>query len=250
MPFLEQVLKTFKISADLLDTDELSVQRNLANILRQAAINHLRTSSKIIAKSFRGEYIASGLGHYKDFLQEQGKNTVWGTYIEATALGEALDCHVVVTPIKGTTKQAPICLYRSENANAPTVHLYNSNNTHWYVNDKTRGDGNCLYNAFAQALQTIVQPTLPKKVLSPLVSQSIYQTKDRETREVIFHQQQISKSILRHPRPSQMESELNAEQKRVAKLSKVEQKQITDDYALALELAKEELRYDKAKQRA
>jgi len=153
--FLEQFekLKLFNYQ-ELIKLDEIAVQNKMAGALRAAAIKHLRTGKGVVAQSFRGEYIASGLdSSYEPFLDKQAKSGVWGTYIEATALAEMTGCTLVVTPVKDGAAQDPICLYRADNPNAPVIKLFNSNNTHWYVNSKTQGDGNCLFNAFAQAFQ-------------------------------------------------------------------------------------------------
>ena len=144
------------------DWNDDTVQTELAAKLRKAAIDHLRSSSNPIACNFRGNnaYTHDFNGPL-NFLTVQAKNGTWGTDIEAIALGEFFGVHVVVTPIKGTQIGDLRCLYQAPNADAPVIHLYNSNNNHWHYHAdgaKTKGDGNCLYNAFSQALLSYVKP--------------------------------------------------------------------------------------------
>jgi hypothetical protein len=202
-------------------SNEVEIQAQHASGLRALAIKFLRHSDHVVAKSFRGEYLASGLGSYNAFLNEQAKDKTWGTYIEATALGAALNKNVVVTPIKDGTKQDPICLYRAENQNEDTIHLFNRNNTHWFINEKTLGDGNCLYNAFAQSLQgRTKQPTL-----------------FQHDAEIIAHQKSIEQSISSQSPPSTLKADLEKEKARISGLEPKEQEQIANDYKLALKLA-------------
>jgi hypothetical protein len=242
MTLASNIYKKLGVKPDVfLEHDSNSIQTKLASTLRHHAIKHLRQSNGVVARSFRGEYMKSGLGYPHDFLDAQAKNRAWGTYLEAAALGEQLGCNVVVTPVKEGINQDSICLYRAEDKNAKTIHLYNSNNTHWYVDNKTKGDGNCLYNACAQALQTHVKHEFPKPK-SPTQSQAgWFKTKLNATKaniaDTVEQQHKIFEAIQKQPTPKELEAVFNHEQERISKLSSEEQQQIQDDHKLSLTLA-------------
>lgn len=250
-----------QLNVDVLALPEDDFQRACAKLLRMAAINHLANGAGIVAKSFRGEYHNTGEhASYGAFLREQAKEGVWGTYIEAAALGELLGCNVVATPVKNGVEQEPICLYRSEEKenkenNVPTLHLYNSNNTHWYVNSKTKGDGNCLYNAIAQGLRAqihkqnpeLMKTPKPTPVPRPQVSAGLFgESLKKEQKRAIQQQHQIELKIkaviARYPTPPQMRMNLKKEQQRIARLPRLEQQQIAADYRLALQLAAQQMK--------
>ena len=205
-----------------LTSSSNELQLLAAKKLREAAINHLASSQGIMARSFRGEYLASQLGDYKAFLQTQAQNNVWATYIEACALGEMFDHNVLVTLYNDGKKQSTICLYRSERSNAPTITLCNSDNTHWYFDQNTLGDGNCLYNAFLQALAE-------KTTLKPY--SSIF-------KNVMDQQRQILNDART---PSQLAIDFEKEQRRIQSLPAEIQDQIAKDYQYALKMAAEVL---------
>ncbi|MDF1684742.1 MAG: hypothetical protein P1U36_08820 [Legionellaceae bacterium] len=225
-----------------LEHDADTLQTTLASSLRQQAIQHLRQSEDVVAKSFRGEYIRSGLGYPHTFLDAQAKNHTWGTYLEATALGEQLGCNIIVTPVKKGVHQKPICLYRAEDKNAKTIHLYNSNNTHWYIDNKTRGDGNCLYNAFAQALQQHVQAENPQPQTPKQSHAGLFQIK-RDLAQSLEQQKHLLESIQKQQTPEEREVMFNQELARINQLSPQEKQQIQDDHMLALQLAYHDMGY-------
>lgn len=249
MSFLSRLKKVFGITETVFNQDEIHVQNALASILRRKAVEHLARNQGTVAKGFRGEYSKIDSKGHQEFLSTQSRNGVWGTYIEATALGEALDCHVVVTPVKKGVEQEPICLYHASDTKAPIVHLYNSDNVHWYVKSEksgekpTKGDGNCLFNAFAQALKRLVMPEL-KPASTQILSQGLFKSSP-ESEVVIQHQQKIAAAIRKQPTPAQLEEQFQSEKTRISRLSPQEQKQIKDDHQYALTLAKEEMGYAK-----
>lgn len=226
----------------------IDIQKKYQHLLRKEAIEHLAYSQQISARSFRQEYLAAGLGSYQPFLNAQSKNGAWGTYLEAIALSEKYGVNLVVTPVSYGVKQNPICLYRADSPNAKTVHLYNSNNTHWYVDSKTLGDGNCLYNAFSQALYKLsmiisnsadsTEKSFSKKLIDkPLSKLSFFHhTHDKEVRN---SQEAILAAIRKAPTSAEKEQDFEQERKRISHLSPEEQKQIADDHAYALRLARE-----------
>lgn len=228
---------------------QITIQNKFHQMLRKEAIEHLARSKQISARSFRQEYLAAGFGNYQNFLNDQKKNGVWGTYLEGIALSEKYGVNLVVTPVTGGIKQNPICLYRAENPDAKTVHLYNSNNTHWYVDSQTMGDGNCLYNAYAQELfrlevltpqeAGLTEKLSPEKSTEVSITElSIFHHKhDDETRT---RQEAILSAISKAPTPAEKEQDFELERERISKLPPLEQKQIADDHTYALRLAREE----------
>jgi len=211
---------------DLLALSGLALQQQTARVLRKLAIEHLQTSKTPVAEAFRAEYVAAQLGpQVNEFLKAQSKNQAWGTYIEATALAERFGVHLVVLPIKNGVEQEPVSLYRTENDNAPVIILRNKDNQHWESrNGSTLGDGNCLYNAFAQELK--------------LISNQDLQIDNAETKQAVQQQQQAFNTYIKsQPKPSVVKQVLENEKARIAKLSPEEQQQIADDHAYALQLA-------------
>lgn len=257
MTLLEK-LKELNFPEEMLSMNSISLQLLQAPQLRRLAIQFLAKSNHPKARSFRGEAIATGLGEFKYFLSDQAKDKTWGTYLEAEALAALFDVNLVVTTVKNNIQQKPICLHRAESNTAPTIHLYNSNNTHWYVNQQTIGDGNCLYNAFAQALQTTAQQEAGiEAVATPaacattqglfhpqprFIGQKVAATNVQLTEQsVIQHQRDIADAIQLQPKPSELAVQFEAERARISKLPSAEQQQISSDYQLALRLAREDM---------
>lgn len=243
----------FPIDADFFSGNSPEyIQKKLAPILRHAAIDNLRNGQGMVAKAFRGEYIASGLGNFEEFLVAQGENAAWGTYIEAASIGELLGAHVIAMPVKGKAQQSPIALYSPSGDTAPVLQLFNKDNIHWYAaGDQTLGDGNCLYNALAENLQRIVIQELPPPVVEakkevPSVSASKQSFFSKEDNDVVTSQAAILRAIRLAPKPSEIEQQLNEEKKRFDSYpSEVQvqiKEQIAADYKLALKLAREEMR--------
>ncbi|WP_419419001.1 OTU domain-containing protein [Legionella sp. D16C41] len=222
---------------------QVVIQNLFRSKLRKEAMEHLAKSPEIVASSFRGEYQAIGAGSYKWFLEKQEKNAAWGTYIEAVALAEKYKVHLVVTPVKRGVPQNPICLYRSDAAQAKTAHLYNSDNTHWYFDSETKGDGNCLYNAYAQALFNLDiinadKAPVMETVESSLVDLSIFSNNYQA--DIRARQEAIEAAINEAPTVAERQQDFEREKERISKLPPNEQKQIADDHAYALRLAQEE----------
>lgn len=193
----------------LFEVDERYTQFRLARPLRSAAIAHLRYGETPRMIGFRDCY--NGL--YKDkftshdldsYLAHHNKNGVWGTEAQATALGDFFDFTVIVTEVADGEARPPYKLHETD-PSRPTIHLYNSNNTHWYFyegqGNKTIGDGNCLYNAFAQALRQlyfleeankkIKQPTSDRIAPDTETAVSDITTLSKEEQNAIDYQQKL-----------------------------------------------------------
>ena len=166
MALLKKLKKLFGKDVVQAFDDSLDIQSSMAPILRQSVMKHLQDSHSEVATAWREsyQYQFDHPADYHDFIRRQSRDKTWGTDIEAAALGELLGCHVSVstvavddsvTPVI-TTEHNPFYLYVAPNSDAPHIHLYNIGNTHWYVNENTKADGNCLYNAVAQGLQQAI----------------------------------------------------------------------------------------------
>ncbi|MDP3705737.1 MAG: hypothetical protein Q8R24_07480 [Legionellaceae bacterium] len=241
-------LKRLNVDENIFKSDEETVQDTLAPLLRKRAVDHLRTAQTPAAKSFRGEHVAAGQGPYEDYLKKQAQNGAWGTDLEAVALGESLGCNIVVTSINTQRKDATWPLH-FESKDAPTIHIYNDNDYHW-TNDPntwTKGEGNCLYNAVAKALQQQVYDQLAAQTtVSSTPATSLhsfhYNGKQVTSEKKILENQQrieaaIQTAIQNHQTPAELELQYKIEQERIHNLPESEQQQIKDDYRLALKLA-------------
>lgn len=249
-----QALLGESLYAQFLDSNPDDVQFLLQKKLRQLAIEHLRTANTPLACAFRAEYgIAAAQilePNWQAFLDKQSRNAAWGTYIELAALGELFDMDVTVSCINGKHESKPFCVHRaSDDAHhKPSVHLYNQSNCHWFVPGGTRGDGNCLYNAFAQLLRTFVKPkpvpiSVPDKKDEPVLQTkaSFFGSNCVEQKSIQL-QYGIEQAIAKQRTPKQVEQDFEVEKARLAKLSSEEQQQIAEDYKLALALARDELK--------
>lgn len=233
-----------KIDNDIFKEDSIAVQNKLSPILRQIAIKHLTNANTPNAKSFRGEYLPIDKIVYQQYLQEKSQNGTWGTEIEATAIGEALRLNIVVTSVYSDRSDTTWCLYL-EDANAPTIHLYNYENLHWTNNNNTltQTNGNCLFNAIAVSLKEL-ENHVPYK--SPLNSNSIfkYGSTERETiRKQILINLAIEVAIKNQQTPTEKEMAYLQEEKRIKQLPNEQKEQIAKDYTYALQLARENAQF-------
>lgn len=254
--FIENILGN-ELYQQLARSNREAVQGLLQARLRELAIHHLRTANTPLARSFRGEYSAIAEAGafsartWNQYLDLQSKNGTWGHEIEFAALGELFNVDVVVTNHRDETW----CPYRasSDTEAKPMIHLYNQSNTHWFVPGGTRGDGNCLYNAFAQALFAEVKPTIAHEEAAPESAHAVRPistlhtsttftlfNNTAEKKKAIQLQQSIEKAIAKQRAPNQITKDFEAECARIERLSPAEQQQIAEDHRLALKLAMEE----------
>ena len=229
------------IDSNIFNSNE-QIDTKLAPTLRQIAINHLAKAPTPAAKSFRGDHLLLNTTEYQKYLERQAHEGVWGTEIEAVALGEALHVNIVVTSIYSDRSDATWCLHL-EAQDAPTIHLYNYKNLHWSnsISAITKGDGNCLFNAIAEGMQELEAPIANK---SPLNSNSIFKYGSVE-KEAIKKQTLINRAIAsalqNHQTPAEKEIAYLKEEERIRKLPAAEQEQIAKDYAYALQLARADM---------
>lgn len=251
--FAGEMNKKFALDKSIFEKDNWQVQRQLAPLLRQIAVNHLATANTPAAKAFRGEYLLVARRPYQTYLDGQKRNGAWGTDIEAIALAETLGFNIVVTSVCKDRPDKTWCLHLQD-PKLPTVHLYNYGNYHWTngKNSSTIGDGNCLYNAVAKELKKLIYPQqheLLNEKHKPLSKNSIFQ-KDSSTNKKILESQKrihaaIANAIQNDQTPEQREVAYRKEEERIKKLPKEEQQQIAEDYKLSLQLASTEMFYEK-----
>jgi hypothetical protein len=148
--------------------NEADIQKILAPFLRELAIHQLRNSDTPHCKHFRNSFPRSDYPDMDVFLQRQQRNYVWAGADEAVALAEVFGLNLIMTytqrdvegnhlPMEGW--EPHYCHQASPAAN-DSVHLYFSPGVHYFVYhngySQTIGDGNCLYNGFAQHLQQFI----------------------------------------------------------------------------------------------
>lgn len=265
---LRHIIDLLELSEDSFLTDEETLQLKLAPILRKKAMQHLADAKTTVAKGFRGEYgAAHSTSSYQDYLSKQSKDQAWGTDIDAAAVGEFFGFHVVVTPVKKGVTQDTFCLYRASCDNAPVIHLYNSDNSHWFFDPQkpTLANNNCLFNAIAQSLKSIVKTQLkpikqvqPEKIqaASPIETPNLAipkKTQHSSQKNSLFTrplnsnehgtieiQKKIQNAISKKSDSQSLKKEFEAEKIRIQDLSPKEQKQIQDDHEFALRLASQE----------
>lgn len=240
MPSLQKIKAALgRSDKDFLVADE-TIQDRLRGPLRQKAIEHLRTAATPVAEGFRSQYLYGGQylhgnpPHVNTFLDRQSQNGTWGTYIEAAALGEALGCHVVVTDISKGIRRKPYCIYNAGDNDAEIIHLTLEDNRHWSINESTKGGGNCLYNAFSQALRGLFVAAQREK-------QPDTQRLSHEVAEVKAQREALLAVVKTQPTPEEHKEELALEKARIHSLPPEERVQIEEDHKFALELALKEL---------
>lgn len=149
---------------------ERDLQLILAPFLRELAIERLRHSDTQHCVEFRNSFPRSDDStlDMEGFLQRQAQNKIWAMADEAVALAEVLGVNLVMSycgsnasgdhlPLEGWE---PHYCHRAEPLTDDSVHLYFMPDEHYFAYHngyaKTIGDGNCLYNGFAQYLQQFV----------------------------------------------------------------------------------------------
>jgi hypothetical protein len=170
MSIAERIQEKLSIDVELFDLfDETQIQEQLEGVLREKALDHLLSSPDPMAEVFRSNFDVDHQVSMEDYFAEMSQPGAWATTDEAIALAEMLDINLDVHMIDyefnqdGTDVIKVVrheALYRTSTRDAPTITLNNRENEHWFVNDKTKSLGDCLFDAMAQALQQLVKPTL------------------------------------------------------------------------------------------
>jgi len=278
----QQVPEDIKTKEQLLhemgeaETDDTNFQKEHAKILRKLAIERLSSAEEgTEASKVSHEYanIQGALGgdislfsksgsdnpypeKFEDFLKIHSKSGVWGTYLEAIALAEYFNFHLVVTAINSKGEEHTFALYKDKKPDAPIIHLYNSGNTHWsFLKDgsSTAGGGNCLYNAFAQALRYQVRYEQNKPLEQQYMAQALaLPTPEKieiEQHKTIVESQKkrLEELVGKIDKPGLVMQSLVEEGNRIRRLSPEEQKQLIDDYKYAVQFASEEIEETKRK---
>lgn len=154
------------------EVKELELQTILAPFLRALAIEHIREGSTTYVTEFRELYDdvvgnvdtheAGDAVNITTFLNQQSQNGIYATDIEAGALAEKLGVTFAWTQVNADNfPSQPTCIgYHSSQEDAAIIHLYNRPGDHFFVvageYKSTLGDGNCLYNGFAQIIRQLI----------------------------------------------------------------------------------------------
>jgi len=229
--------------------NSVQLQQLWAPTLRASAIKHLAESDSPVGQGFRGEYgftKTSRTDTYQTYLEKQAKNGTWGTDIELISLSEDYQVNVVVTSFTKGVPSEPFVLHRVDNPEAPLIHLFNVDNKHWSYNNETLGDGNCLYNAFAQALGAIHRqnnPVFENKSYTNaelLQSHGVFETHSvtkSESAVLRSQENRFNELIQKAPTSSELKQDFLQEGRRISQLSTNEQQQIANDYEYSLDVA-------------
>ncbi|MDF1827075.1 MAG: hypothetical protein P1U39_02230 [Legionellaceae bacterium] len=152
--------------------DETQIQEQLEDVLREKALDHLLSSPAPKAKFFRSNFHVDHHVSREEYFAEMRQPGAWATTDEAIALAEMLDINLDVNMIDYEFNQDGTdvieivrhqALYTTSTPDAPTITLNNRENEHWFINDKTKSLGDCLFDAMAQALQQLVKPALVRE---------------------------------------------------------------------------------------
>lgn len=220
MPSLGSFDEAYRVLFDAHETKDKDLQCILAPFLRALAIRHLKSQQTELSKEIKSGYtVFEGLDTHEAgdaptfdaFLDEQSKAYIYATDLTATALAEALGVTFACTSVgadnmAGTNK--PYVYYKPPTKNAPVVHLYNSQNMHFFIIEgnfaSTVGDGNCLYNGFAQicSQHILCEQEEMKNSAVYIAQEKLYaQLKDIEPVSVDVLIQRVKDSILKHEKP-------------------------------------------------
>ncbi|MCH9689332.1 MAG: hypothetical protein K0U24_08910 [Gammaproteobacteria bacterium] len=209
------------------------IQYDLANTLRQQAIEHLAASTAPRAQGFRTDFAythdlqpdTTPPEAINTFLEQQAAPAAWATENEAIALAEMYGVNLniieVSTDKTKVVEKQPLHVHTAGQY-APTItlkfeHTEKGLGNHWFLEQykDTKADGNCLYNAFAQGLQEQV-----------LLEQAAINAQEEKLSKFTAQPTQAPISDTEAPSTAG-----GADEKQ----------QIQDDYKLALKLAREEL---------
>ena len=284
--FNSEANEFFRLDERVFEKSYREVQLELAPLLRQITIDHLKKADTRLTRDLKRAHEKSSNISYDTYLDGQRRlNGVWGSDDEAEALAEVLG-FTLMKLYDRFNPHEPWEAYSGKDG-MPTIHLHNYSNVHWSNNrGETIGDGNCLYNSFAKELKYLICPqednllqkdkSLQKggssskssnttqnsianknktsyasnsKKPSPLIQGGIFSSANKE---ILESQMRISNSISDPSKSSKTPLQRDIErcieereERRIQRLPENEQKQITEDYQLALKLAKEEMLKEK-----
>lgn len=232
---MQQLEETYR-----LDLAPWVKQRKLAPILRSVAMDHLHHGIGQVALDFQESIQNPALkADYANFFQERSKNGIWASDIEYQALCEFFAVNGWVTSINAKQEKRTWQIHKAINDDAPTIHLHNSNNVHWYVQNPSDilGDGNCLYNAFATALQTAsFAHTIQRKVVAHAAQQPFGNTVKADESRQNPEEVKLQATADAKQQQAQAEPKLTASQApKQSGLFKPSHMKVTDDQAIALQ---------------
>lgn len=233
-------------------SDEQEFQKEIATKLRTLTFEYLKGNlSHIIedgplVKKFRGGL--QKLGRMNEYVNKQSCEGAWATDEDMELLSEVLGVNLSI--IIPEIQKDPIEWYGDANNQKPTITLYNEKCTHWdaQVNGKKKkaiGDGNCGYNAVGISLLALkpVSQTSPNSRFLPSNNQPFFAEKRLTPSQNKFSQ---TSPPTKQPSASLTpEQQFNKAMDRLKIFSPTQynkvQKQIDDDYLMALKLFLDDL---------
>jgi hypothetical protein len=160
---------------------ERGYQLLMAPLLRRLAIHTLKNGDYEVIKNIQTQYAElSAIDNpdrqdrhdfksFDEFLNSQSRNGTYAQSFEAIALSVALGVGFKYCTVDVNTSRAVMLSaieLHSAGEDSDTVLLYNSPNHHYFIREgdpeSTYGDGNCLYNGFAQNLKLFALKNNPK----------------------------------------------------------------------------------------
>ncbi len=139
---------------------QLGEQELLAKLQSQDPGRQQKTLSKDERQLYQLTINNYGTAAFEEYLQLQARNTAWGEDLDAASLADLLDLTMGVTLVSQEGKESLTYNIRECLEERPRIICYNVAQNHWFFYPAdyhgTLGDGNCLYNSFAQALRQII----------------------------------------------------------------------------------------------
>jgi hypothetical protein len=227
-------------------------QKEIAIKLRSLTFEYLKGNLHDIiedgplVKKFRGGL--QKLGRMKEYVNKQSCEGAWATDEDLGLLSEVLGVNISI--IIPEIQNEPIEWYGDANNQKPTITLYNEKCTHWDAQvcgkkKKAMGDGNCGYNAVGLCLLTLkpVSQVSPNSRFLPSNNQPFFAEKKSTYSQIkLLQTTPSSKKSSTSPTDEQQFNTAmdNLKISSPAQYNKV-QKQIDDDYLVALKLFLDDL---------
>jgi hypothetical protein len=150
---LKKILKKLHITvtSEDLTLSSNTFQQKFAPVLRQLAVDNLEGGSHPICQAFR-DSIKDKLSIW---LENEKTARYWASDDSARSLAQLLNFDLYIQ----NNNEPAYLAYESDELSAKKIVLKNIYNTHWQnmgTKEATLGDGNCLFNAFAQSIQAIL----------------------------------------------------------------------------------------------
>jgi hypothetical protein len=150
---LTKILKKLdmKFSSEDLALPSNAFQQKYAPLLRRLAVDNLEKGSHPLCQAFR----KNSLQALSTWLTLEKRARYWGSDDSARSLAQLLNFDLFIQ----NNNEPAYLAFESDKHSAKKIVLKNIYNSHWQnmlTKEATLGDGNCLFNAFAQSIQAIL----------------------------------------------------------------------------------------------